>query len=159
MILISKIKNKESKIEIGFTLIELLVVIGIIAILSGISIFALQGARESGRDAKRKADLEVIRSGLELYKADCNRYPPSPLPDGINPLQGNSAYGPACSNSNTYISDVPEDPTSGARYRYVPVGTTSYSLCTGLEEPPSPIPAQPCMGCVPGPCAYNVKSP
>ena len=65
------------KIYKAFTLIELLVVISIIGILIAISIFGLSGARESARDARRKSDLELIRSGLELYKADCNTYPGS----------------------------------------------------------------------------------
>ncbi|MCK4588676.1 prepilin-type N-terminal cleavage/methylation domain-containing protein, partial [Candidatus Woesebacteria bacterium] len=59
----------------GFTLIELLVVISIIGILLALSIFGLQGARKSARDSKRKADIELIRSGIEIYKADCNVYP------------------------------------------------------------------------------------
>ena len=63
------------RIKKGFTLIELLVVISIIGILIAVSIFGLSGARESARDARRKSDLELIRSGLELYRADCNAYP------------------------------------------------------------------------------------
>ena len=50
-----KDKNK------GFTLIELLVVISIVGILLGLSIFSLQNSKKSGRDAKRKSDLELIR--------------------------------------------------------------------------------------------------
>ena len=52
----------------GFTLIELLVTISIIGILIGLSVFGLQGARQSARDAKRKADLDMrlrqVMSGL-----------------------------------------------------------------------------------------------
>lgn len=57
-------------------MIELLVVIVIIGILTSVSIFALAGSRETSRDARRKADLEKIRSALELYKADNGCYPP-----------------------------------------------------------------------------------
>src|SRR3989344_604929 len=59
----------------GFTMIELLVVIVIIAIMASIAIFGVQGARESGRDAKRKADLANIQSALELFRSDCTDYP------------------------------------------------------------------------------------
>lgn len=113
----------------GFTLIELLVVISIIAILISLSIFGLQGARESSRDARRKADLELIRSGLELYKSDCNTYP-----DNLNdPVQGTGSP-PACATTNTYIQDVPTDPASPSRvYLYSTAGTT-YELCASLEQ-------------------------
>src|SRR3989344_5965218 len=59
----------------GFTLIELLVVISIVGSIIGLSVFGLQGARQSSRHSKRKADLEQIRSGLEIYKSDCDKYP------------------------------------------------------------------------------------
>ena len=89
----------------GFTLIELLVVVSIIGILIALSIFGLQGARESSRDARRKADLETIRSGLEIYKADCNDYPPASKVVGGSPLVGDGSPT-SCAVTNTYISFV-----------------------------------------------------
>ena len=88
----------------GFTLIELLVVISIIGILVGVSIFGLSGARESARDARRKSDLELIKSGLELYRADCNRYPAS-LPAAGSNLVG-STPPTACMATNIYIGSA-----------------------------------------------------
>ena len=85
----------------GFTLIELLIVIAIIGIILAISAFGLTGARESSRDAKRKADLETIRGGLELYKSDCNSYPAT-LPSPGNPLIGTSDTG-SCLTTDIYI--------------------------------------------------------
>jgi type II secretion system protein G len=113
----------------GFTLIELLVVISIIGILLALSIFGLQGARKSARDSKRKADIELIRSGIEIYKADCNVYPT---------ILGTSLVGDgsttSCSVSNTYIAEVPEDQLSPTRsYRYWSDGTT-YEICVSLED-------------------------
>src|SRR5689334_22004949 len=88
----------------GFTLIELLVVISIIAILVGLSIFGLQGARESSRDAKRKADLEQIRSGIEIYRADCNTYPVGS--GNASSVLGSALMGDdsstSCASTNTY---------------------------------------------------------
>lgn len=114
----------------GFTLIELLVVISIIGIMAGLSLFAVQGARESGRDARRKSDLESIRSALEIYKADCGRYPGA-ITAGAQ-LPGDGANCPA---TNIYIEEVPDDPLAGRNYDYLPSGAppTTYLLCAGLE--------------------------
>ena len=96
------------KFKKGFTLIELVIVISIIALLSGISVFALNNARSSGRDAKRRGDLAQIASGLELYKSDCNVYPNS-LPAVDSPLLGNTD---PCTlpSTNVYIQAIPGDP-------------------------------------------------
>ncbi len=117
-------------IKKGFTLIELLVVISIIGILVAISIFGLSGARESARDARRKSDIELIKSGLEIYKADCGNYPiGTSLAD---PLVGTETSG-ACLTTNTYISEIPLDPADPARvYVYSSDGVT-YGVCAALE--------------------------
>ncbi len=60
------------KREKGFTLIELLVVIAIIAILATLVLIALDGARDSARDADRKGTISQIRSAAELYAANNN---------------------------------------------------------------------------------------
>ena len=69
------LKTKLFKNSGGFTLIELLVVISIMGILLALSVFGMQDARRASRDGKRKADIEQIRSALEMYKADCGKYP------------------------------------------------------------------------------------
>lgn len=147
------------KTQKAFTLIELLVVISIIAVLAGISIFGLGGARESARDARRKSDLELVRSGLELYKADCNNYPASIVMDGIANLVGDGTPA-SCAAGNRYISGIPDDPVVGRDYRYISTGTT-YTLCAYLENAPSP--AMPgvsaCGSCTAGACNYIVTNP
>lgn len=113
----------------AFTLIELLVVISIIGVLAAVSIFGLSGARESARDARRKSDLELIKSGFELYRADCNIYPASL---GAN-LVG-TGTPTACAVSNVYITAVPTDPIPAARsYRYARIAS-GYELCASLEQ-------------------------
>lgn len=145
----------------GFTLIELLVVISIIGILIGLSIFGLEGARRSSRDAKRKADLELIRSGLEIYRSDCGIYPAPPLPWGGS-LVGNDSLT-SCSSNNSYISSVPKDPLDPvSTYSYANPNSTSYFLCASLEQAPSPA-ANPddlsqCASCTTA-CNYVVKNP
>jgi len=109
-------------------LIELLVVISIVGILIAISIFGLQGAREASRDSRRKADAELLRSGLELYKSDCNGYPAALS----SPLQGDGSTS-TCLVSNVYIQVIPTDPTDPSRtYLYSSTGAT-YEICASLE--------------------------
>lgn len=113
----------------GFTLIELLVVISIIGVLVAVSIFGLSGARESARDARRKSDLELIKSGLEIYKADCNAYPAT-----LGTTLIGSGTPTSCSASNTYITTVPLDPISASKsYRYA-VTASGYEICASLEQ-------------------------
>lgn len=118
-------------------MIELLIVMVIIAILATLSLFALVGTRESSRDARRRSDLESIRSALELYKADCGSYPGT---FGF-PLPGSQLTGATCStpNSNVYMQSVPGDPLGspvGTYYYNSPTANT-YSLCARLEETPA----------------------
>ena len=143
----------------GFTLIELLVVISIIGILTALSLFGLKGVRESSRDARRKADLETIRGGLEIYKSDCNAYPPDTSGTLADPLKGTGSP-PSCAAANTYIDPVPTDPLAPARkYRYERTSTTTYELCAALEQ--SGLTTVTCGGssnCVKT-CNYKVANP
>lgn len=120
----------------------------IIAILAGISIFALQGARESARDARRKGDLETIRSGIELYRSDCNQYPPGPLNAG-------TTLSASCPNLATYIEKVPGDPSGATNYCYNRTSLVSYELCATLEQPPTA--PESCAGCAGS--DYRVTNP
>lgn len=137
----------------GFTLIELLIVISIIGLLAGLSLFALRGTRESARDARRKSDLEAIRSALEIYKADCNRYPGS-IAFGGN-LVGD---GTNCPATNVYIESVPDDILSGRNYSYTPSGAppATYTLCAALEDETTAVSG--CGSCGET-CSYAVKNP
>ncbi len=138
----------------GFTLIELLVVISIIGILVAVSIFGLSGARESARDARRKADLELIKSGLEIYRADCNRYPAS--------LTAGSALVGAtppttCLATNTYISAVPTDSISTRTYRYATTAS-GYELCVSLEQATGSVTCGGSSNCGTT-CNYKITNP
>jgi general secretion pathway protein G len=146
------------KISTGFTMIELLVVMAIISILAGMSIFAMQGARESARDAARRGDLEKIATALEFYKADCHTYPPS----GSLPTAASlNAWEPTClGETHRYLEQVPGDPLGGD-YAYRLLSPNRYTLCSTLEDPPDP--ANDTADC--GPCAggfsceYKVTNP
>lgn len=142
----------------GFTLVELLVVISIIGVLMAISIFGLAGVRESSRDARRKSDLELIRSGLEIYKSDCNYYPTGSML--TSPLVGDDSTT-SCSSTNVYIQEVPEDPTfPGRDYLYSSSTGYTYELCASLESNDQT--TETCGGssnCGSESCNYRVISP
>ena len=125
--MIEKIKDR----LLGFTLIELLVTISIMGILLSVALFSLQGAREGARNTRRKSDIELIRSGLELYKSDCKKYPVGDIFSSPQ-LKGDGSL-PSCSTSNVYISEVPKDPHDPGRiYKYSSTGT-AYEICAALE--------------------------
>lgn len=70
--------NKRSQfvyMKSGFSLIELLVVISIIAVLVGLGLPNFIGARERARDAKRKAELNQLKTALRMYYNDYRAYP------------------------------------------------------------------------------------
>jgi len=122
----------------GFTFIEILVVTTIIGILATIGLTSYQVANKKARDGKRRADIEQIRSALEMCRADNNVYP-----DDIS-------AGVVCGNS--YLSPIPHDPKCPAGvcegvfedYVYTPaVDFLSYSLCTSLELEGSVCKTQP----------------
>jgi prepilin-type N-terminal cleavage/methylation domain-containing protein len=78
----------------AFTLIELLVVIGIIALLAGILLPAVNHMRRSAQITGQKADFQSIATALEQYKSDFGDYPrngnlpkwnTSPLPPLVSP--------------------------------------------------------------------------
>lgn len=153
------IKKSQPAGRQGFTLIELLVVISIIGILMAISIIGLAGTRESTRDARRKGDIGLIKSGLELYRADCNSYPTTAnFPIAGSSLVGDDTSTTACLSENTYISEIPDDPITDSRdYAYTSDGTT-YTLCAGLENDTSA--ETGCGSCGLGiTCSYKVINP
>lgn len=58
-------------------MIEILVVVGIIALLTGMLVPALNMVRKSAKDVKQKAQFTAIELGLAAFKSDYGDYPPS----------------------------------------------------------------------------------
>lgn len=117
----------------GFTLIELLVVIAIVGLLTAAVLYAINPFHQiqKGRDTTRKANLESIRSALELYRSDVGQYPSTLYPAGTNSCNAPLAY-----NGVTYMNRVPCDP-QGAVYVYSS-NNTIYTIITCLENANDP---------------------
>jgi prepilin-type N-terminal cleavage/methylation domain-containing protein len=159
----------------GFSLIELLISIGLVAALSaGVVSLIGQGPKQSGRDSKRKGDLESVRSALELYRNDSTlgTYPP---------CSGGAASCVATVGNIVGIANyagvggISSDPSGAPRqYVYRPLdatlgscnGTaadrcTSYTVCAGLEKDTTAVVGNPpCGSCGAGvTCSWRVVSP
>ena len=103
----------------GFTLVEIIIVVSIIGLLSTIGLASYSTLTKGARDARRKADLEQIRSALELYKSNNGVYPTT-----------NDAWYAACTNewattrsdyvpnivADGYIQKLPQDPRCGQNF-------------------------------------------
>lgn len=124
MYLMSHKKNKQT----GFTLIELLVVIGIIAVLTSISIVSYNTAAKKARDAKRLGDIKDIQNALEQYYAICGNSYPTPVSNRINAI--------ICTNPSAGIMvTVPFDPQNTPYSCPTTLCTrNAYRLCAGGIE-------------------------
>jgi len=145
--------------ERGFTLIELLVVISIMGILLALSVYGMQDARRASRDGRRKADLEQIRSALEMYKSDCTqgKYLIKATATTLTNIIGTMA---ACGNTNVYLAQVPLDPTPANRsYLYYSGDGVTYELCASLEQGVSTVTCGSSSNCGGSTCNYKVTSP
>lgn len=80
----------------GFTLVELLVVIAIISILATLLLLQLGVARAKARDAKRIADVNQVRSALELWFDDNGSYLATNVMTGLK--------------TSGYLINIPRDP-------------------------------------------------
>jgi len=154
-----QVYKKFMNIKKGFTLIEILIVLMIIGIMVTIATFGIQGAREAARDAKRKTDLENVKTALELYFNDCGAYPAPSSGNLPDPIIGDGSVS-NCPVTNIYMSDVPTDPLPTLReYSYTTPIPTSYVLCSALEEDPIPAMDVSACGSCSEACNYIVSGP
>ncbi|CAN5674067.1 hypothetical protein BH09PLA1_BH09PLA1_11890 [soil metagenome] len=90
-----------SKKQHGFTLVELLVVIGIIAVLIGVLLPALQRARESSRIIACASQMRQIGNAFAMYLIDSKgTYPPAWMQDNVNVDAPAKYYGDGSTKRN-----------------------------------------------------------
>lgn len=137
--------NKKILNRSGFTLIELLVVIGIIGILIGIVVVAVNPGRQfaQARDANRKAHLNAIVNSVYQFAADHNgNLPDTDVDPAVNSFPSSStcigsaapcfdlaaageieaAVGQQELIVPTYMNAIPVDPSTGV------AGNTGYYI-------------------------------
>ena len=144
----------------GFTLLEILLVVGIIAVLAGIVIIAINPTRQLAtvRNTERKSDLKQINSAIQQFYIDHSFYPasttdyvtslveicdtgsrPGPQTDGADPVTCTDLVD-LSELVPVYVTAIPVDPSGPVvafldqiiTKVYAAVGGTGYWL--GLEN-------------------------
>lgn len=72
-----KRSTKQNQSRAGFTLIELMVAISIIALLVGLLIPAIGGARRNARVAQVRSEIGTLEGALAQFQSQFGEYPPS----------------------------------------------------------------------------------
>ncbi|MEI7741767.1 MAG: hypothetical protein WCJ29_04640 [bacterium] len=110
------------KREGGFTTLELVIALGVVFIITAISIMMVRSARSQMRDAVRVSDIKQIQAGLELFFAEQYSYP---VVTDVVVVGGPSTicldkqgFSASCSSDRPYMPTVPGSIDSSA-YVYI----------------------------------------
>ena len=128
----------------GFTLLEILLVVGIISILAGIIILAINPTKQLGdtRNAQRRSDVLTILNALYQYSLDNNGAFPDTLvaESETCDITGTDAIDldpDLVTASSTYLTAIPTDPsaadpTTASEYYAVIMGSGRITVCAPL---------------------------
>jgi prepilin-type N-terminal cleavage/methylation domain-containing protein len=115
--------NKPLATRRGFTLVELLVVVSIIGLLTSIATVSYSSTRMKARDVRRLADLDALRTALEMYSINRGGFPEDRvagpngivlgLPGAIELTDAGWVDADAASAEETYLQRVPANPPGG----------------------------------------------
>jgi prepilin-type N-terminal cleavage/methylation domain-containing protein len=113
----------------GFTLIELLVVIAIIGLLASIVSAGVRNASTRARDARRLSDMNMIKTGMDIFFTTSQGAFPSKATFDASLLSGGILM---CGTQQ--IMKIPQDPMYPTmQYEYDVSGLT-YSGCSGSTD-------------------------
>lgn len=117
----------------GFTLIELLIVIGIIAILAGIVLVAVNPAQQFGKanDSERKSEIGMVLSAIYQYQTSPNAR--GALPECMLGLIPMASAIPECDTDSSGIG-VGNGGFEGAVELGSPAGINTYD-CSAVLVP------------------------
>ena len=137
----------------GFTLIEILLVIALIAILAGITIIAINPARQynQSENTQRQSHINSILNAVTQYAVDNNGSVPPDIPIATDCAVSTSyqicRQGVTCSigvdlspltASETYLVSIPVDPestsTEGTGYNIIKSANGRITVCAPLAE-------------------------
>ncbi len=143
---LKKIKNTQNGLARrsttgGFTLIEILVVIGIIAILAGIVLVAINPARQfrQANNSQRTANVNAILNAIGQYMVDHKGALPSDIPSGndssdADEIASGSGDADLCADLvPKYIPALPADPTKDTQSVPASGDDCNDSYATGYE--------------------------
>lgn len=149
-------KTKQNNPKAGFTLLEILLVVGIISILAGIVILAINPSKQLGdtRNAQRRSDVVTILNAVYQFALDHNGYLPASTTlttttcslnddeiandDSANVID---LYSELVGDDTAYLVDIPHDPQAtstddgeGSGYAIVKTGNNRVKVCAPLAE-------------------------
>lgn len=127
----------------GFTLIELILTITILAVLVAILVVALNPAEQlaRARDAKRVADLDALKTAINLYTAQAT---------GTINLSGTATANNGCVGNNPYyyVNTTPATSSGANPFAWATSTGQSVATTTGIATSSTWLPAL--VGTTPG---------